>query len=208
MGAAAAPLRTSFVAFTMAKAAAPAARLSVCQLLTPPPLSGGGGGPVAIPRIRTASGCISVQGSTASYTHALHVSARSPQPPRAATSDPASCRWPRRRGGVARAPCRCPSSVGSCATAAAAYPPRALEWSTAAPRRRANVAAIRRPLLTFTASPVTTSCDSRSAYVAELTEHRKAHGLPGFPRLPGVPGDFRGGRPWPQPTGDRNLLWG
>ena len=82
------------------------------------------------------------------------------------------------------------------------------EWSTAAPRRRANVAAIRRPLLTFTASPVTTSCDSRSAYVAELTEHRKAHGLPGFPRLPGVPGDFRGGRPWPQPTGDRNLLWG
>ena len=98
--------------------------------------------------------------------------------------------------------------MGSCATAAAAYPPRALEWSTAAPRRRANVAAIRRPLLTFTASPVTTSCDSRSAYVAELTEHRKAHGLPGFPRLPGVPGDFRGGRPWPQPTGDRYLLWG
>ena len=73
MGAAAAPLRTSFVAFTMAKAAAPAARLSVCQLLTPPPLSGGGGGPVAIPRIRTASGCISVQGSASSIHTPLHV---------------------------------------------------------------------------------------------------------------------------------------
>ena len=44
--------------------------------------------------------------------------------------------------------------------------------------------------------------------MAELTERRKAHGLPGLPRLPGLPSDFRGGRPWPQPTGDRYLLWG
>ena len=71
LGAAAAPPRT--LAFAMAKAETPAVRPSVCQLLTPPPPSGGGGGPVAIPRIRTASGCISVHGSTSSYTHALHV---------------------------------------------------------------------------------------------------------------------------------------
>ena len=44
--------------------------------------------------------------------------------------------------------------------------------------------------------------------VTELTERRKGHGLPRLPRLPGVHGSFRGGRPWPQPTGDRNLLWG
>ena len=43
---------------------------------------------------------------------------------------------------------------------------------------------------------------------SELTERRKAHGLPGLPVFPGLPRDFRGGRPWPQPTGDRNLLWG
>ena len=44
--------------------------------------------------------------------------------------------------------------------------------------------------------------------MAELTERRKAHGLPGLPVFPGLPKDFRGGRPWPQPTGDRYLLWG
>ena len=68
LGAAAAPPRT--LAFAMAKAETPAVRPSVCQLLTPPPLSSGGGGPVAIPRIRTASGCISMQGSASSYPHA------------------------------------------------------------------------------------------------------------------------------------------
>ena len=35
--------------------------------------------------------------------------------------------------------------------------------------------------------------------MAELTEHRKAHGLPGLPVFPGLPRDFRGGRPWPNP---------
>ena len=71
MDAAAAPPRT--LAFAMARVETPAVRPSVCQLLTPPPLSSGGGGPVVIPRIRIASGCISVHSSTSSYTHALHV---------------------------------------------------------------------------------------------------------------------------------------
>ena len=67
----------------------------------------------------------------------------------------------------------CPS-VGCCVTASAAYPPRALGWSTAASMRRTKAAAIRRPLSTSAVSSVTTF--SRLSRRARGGAHRASEG--------------------------------
>ena len=68
----------------------------------------------------------------------------------------------------------CPSSVGCCVTASAAYPPRALGWSTAALMRRTKAAAIRRPLSISAVSSVTTF--SRLSRRARGGAHRASEG--------------------------------